>query len=254
MNKTSSQAERPQSMSLVGLFQRSSIMGTKSSSIYFDRAELRLVEAEVSFTGVPVQALLNIKNGASGDITVTSKLGAAAGNATSMTFTMSTNAASVSFASPYGIGVDLHKDGTNAFSDTTASNVKTLLEANTNIAGIISVATNAAGIMATAAKAFLATGDDKLTITSRPDISLTRNSIGNLTLQLNGDKLLDYAGCIADVSCTTAGTFSGIAKVEVKAVDKDTFTISMFDQSAALANVDSASTMHLWLIGQNSAL
>ena len=227
---------------------------SKSQTILVDRPELRIIDVEVAFTGVPVQASLNVKNGSNGDLTVTSKKGQAIGNATSMTFTMGTNAASVAL-STYAITVDLHKDGTNAFADTTASNVKTLLEANSNIAALISVTTNTAGIMASATKALLASGDDKLTVnTSFVDATVTRNSIGSLTIDLNDDKLIDYAGCSWDVSCTTAGTFSGISKVEVVAADYDTFTVSMFDQNAALANVDSASVMNLRLFGQNNAL
>lgn len=227
---------------------------SKSSTILFDRPELRLVECQVEFSGVPVQASLNIKNGSNGDLTLTSKKGEDIGNATSMTFTMSTNAASVAI-SDYAISADLHKDGTNAFSDTTASNVKTLLEANSNIAALVTVTTNTAGIMASATKALLAGGDDKITFVSpKVDAELVRNSIGSFSLTLNSDRLIDYAGSFGGVSCTTAGTYSGISSVEVVAVDDDTFTISMFDNSAALANVDSKSVMHLFLLGQNSAI
>lgn len=225
----------------------------KFTSVKSDRMELRLAECQATFSAAPVSASLAVQNGTNGKLTLTSVRGEDIGNATAITFTMSTNAASVSL-SGYSITVDLHKDGTNAFSDTTASNVKTLLEANTNITQLVSVATNTAGIMATATKAFLTGGDDKLTlVTECPAVTLTRDFKGIYSVDFSDAslKLTDFVGpVVADVSSDSA-TASGVAKVEVtQEAAKNTFSVKFFDYAGAATDVATASKMHLVLAGQ----
>lgn len=219
-----------------------------------DRGALTLAECQATFSAAPVAASLGVANGTNGKLTLTSIRGEDIGNATSITFTMSTNAASVSL-SGYAISVDLHKDGTNAFSDTTASNVKTLLEANTNITGLISVATNTAGIMATKTKTSLAGGDDKITISNtRPELTLTRDKAGlyDLTFTPDSLQLTDYAGpVVCDMSADSSTAHSGVCKVEIvqDGSDDAKFRLKMFDFAGSLTDVSAASKLHVVLAG-----
>jgi len=205
---------------------------------------IKSVEVTVA---APVSASLNIVNGTNGDITFTSIKGEDIGNATTVTLTSSTNAASVSL-SGYDIGVDLFVDGTNGI-DTTASNVKTLVEANTNITALVSIATNTAGVMAAAAEASLAGGDDNLDVVVDKNlaaVSLIRNSVGSLTLDMSDYHFGDFQGAIVDVSGTS--TSSGVCKVEVSPVDSDTFALRMYNYSGALVDVAAAGKMRLKLL------
>jgi hypothetical protein len=212
-----------------------------------DRLELVCPEIDVAIGGAPTFASLAIQNGTNGKFTVTSLKGQGIGNSTTVTLTMSTNAASVSLTGQ-DITVDLHKDGTNAFSDTTASNVKTLLEANTNITALVSVATNTAGIMATAAKASLAGGDDKLTSSSKSVASFIHDGKGVFTLTLT-DPLKDFAFGALQVDATAA--LSNVAKVECVKVDSDTFTIRLADYAGSLVDPSAAGKLAGVLVGQN---
>jgi hypothetical protein len=217
------------------------------AQVLTDRFELVCPEVEVAIGGAPTFASLNVKNGTNGDITFTSLRGEDIGNATTVTFTMSTNAASIAL-SGYDISVDLHKDGTNSFSDTTASNVKSLVAGDTNIAALVSVTTNTAGIMATAAKASLTGGDDKLTSSSKSVASFIHDQKGVYTLTLT-DPLKDFAFGALQVDATAA--LSNVAKVECVEVDGDTFTIRLADYAGNLVDPSAAGKLAGVLVGQN---
>lgn len=227
------------------------------------RHSLRDLEFKVAASAAPTSAAVTVANGTNGSLTFTSLKGSAVGNATSVTFTMSTNAAAVSL-SGYDISIGIHSADTNASNvDTTASNVKTLMDANTNIAALVTTTTNVAGIMATKTKTLLAGGDDKLTTTSSPSIgpavTFARNFKGNYTLTLTDsqDYVFDYAGGFVDVSSKTAtSSGSGVCKVEVVPTTNtaiSTFTVQMFDYTGALTDVGGASVIHGHLLGQREA-
>lgn len=222
-------------------------MSLQVAQVITERLELVCPEVNISFSAAPVYATLNIVNGTNGDITLTSKKGEDIGNATTVTLAMTTNAAAVSL-SGYDISVNLHKDGTNAYSDTTASNVKTLVEANSNIAALVSVTTNTAGIMAAAAKASLADGDDKLTISSTGSVtSFVHDGTGAFTLTL-GQPLKAFAHGALAVHGTAA--LSNVAKVECVKVDEDTLTVRLADYAGALVDPTAACALKGFIVGQ----
>lgn len=229
-----------------------------SSAIFTDHSTLKLVDVGASFTAAPVSASIEIQNGTNGKITITSIKGSDVGNATTVVLTQSTNAASVAITGT-AISIDLHKDGTNSFSDTTASNVKTLMEANSNISALVTVATNTAGIMATAAVASLAGGDDKIVVKGSASASggvslasMLRTGKGQFTLTLQ-EPLINTYGQFIEVSGTSASpTTDVVAKVVVvpDATDKEVFKITLIDYAGAAVDISAASTFRGFIVGQ----
>ena len=206
-----------------------------------------LTAIPVDFTmGVPVAASLEIKNGSTSTLTLTSIKGEDIGNATTVTATSSTNAAAVAITG-YDIVIGLHVDGTNGI-DTKVSDVKTLLEANTNITAIVTAATTKDGVMAASTKASLAGGDDKLVDADAGKVcTLVRDLKGSYTLTLNDQfDAYHHVATMGTVS-GTAGS-SGVGKVECTRTDADTFVIRMTDYAAAATDVTAASQLKLAIL------
>jgi hypothetical protein len=211
-----------------------------------DRLEMIMPEVDVTFSGAPTFASKAYQNGTNGKLTVTSIKGSAIGNATTVTFTMSTNAASIA-VSGYGITVDLHKDGTNAFSDTTASNVVGLITSDTNVAALVTAVTNTAGIMATAAAVALTGGDDKMTVVSSKGIeSIVHNSKGDYTITLHTPMQDTMVGMLG-VDGTSA--LSNVARVETKKVSADTVTVRMAAYDGTLVDPSAACSLKGFIVG-----
>jgi hypothetical protein len=212
----------------------------KKSRLITRRGELRVQEVEVAMA-VPVAATLVIENaGTDTVLTATSIKGEDIGNATTITIVDTTNAASVSI-SGYDITISAQVD------TTTGTNCKALLDANTNIAALATFVgtTNTASLLD---KTALAGGDDKLTISEASEfapVTLVRDLKGVYTLTMDDYKFQDYSGCMADLSGTSA--LSGVAKVEVAAVDSDTFTVRLADYAGAAVDVTAASKLSLKL-------
>jgi hypothetical protein len=218
----------------------------KKSRIITRRGELRIQEIEVAMDA-PVAATLAVKNGTTSTLTLTSIKGEDIGNATTFAAASSTNVASVAISGT-AISANLHVDGTNGI-DTKVSDIKTLLDANSNIAAIVTVTTTKDGVMVTNAATALAGGDDKLTISEASEfagVTLIRDLKGVYTLTMDDYKFQDYSGCMADLSGDIA--LSGVAKVEVSAVDSDTFTVRLADYAGAAVDVTGASKLHLKLL------
>ena len=206
-----------------------------------------LTAIPVDFTmGVPVAASLEVKNGSTSTLTLTSIRGEDIGNATTFAIASSTNAASVAI-SGYAISANAHIDGTNGI-DTKVSDLKTLLEANSNIAAIVSVATTKDGVVASNAATALAGGDDKLVDADDGKVcTLVRDLKGSYTLTLNDQfDAYHHVATMGTVS-GTAGS-SGVGKVECTRTDADTFVIRMTDYAAAATDVTAASQLKLAIL------
>jgi len=215
---------------------------TTFHQVYSPLNGLSIVPVDVSFSAAPVAASKEIKNGSTSTMTLTSIRGEDIGNATTFAAASSTNVASVAL-SGYAISANLHVDGTNGI-DTKVSDLKTLLEANSNIAAIVSVATTKDGLMVTNAATALTGGDDKMTdANSGKYCSLVRDLKGVYTLTLNEPTHLDHVFTMGSTA-GDAGS-SGVAKVEVVKEDSDTFTIRMLAYDGNAGDVTAASDLKL---------
>jgi len=217
---------------------------TTYSQLYSPLNGLTLVPVDFTMEA-PVAATLAVKNGSTSTLTLTSIKGEDIGNATTFAAASSTNVASVAITG-YAISANLHIDGTNGI-DTKVSDLKTLLDANSNVAAIVSVATTKDGVMVTNAATALAGGDDKLTdADAGKHCSLLRNSKGSYTLTLNDADAYHHVATMGSVD-GNAGT-SGVAKVECVRVDSDTFTLSMLAYDGSAGDVTAASKLKLGIL------
>jgi hypothetical protein len=215
---------------------------TTFSQVYSPFNGLTLVPVDVSFSAAPVSATLAVKNGTTSTLTLTSIRGEAIGNATTFAASSSTNAASVSL-SGYAISAVLHVDGTNGI-DTKVSDVKALIDANTNITALVTAATTKDDVMVTNAATALAGGDDKMTdLNSGKYCTLVRDLKGVYTLTLTEPTHLDHVFTMGSTA-GDAGS-SGVAKVEVVQVDDSTMTVRTFDYANAAGDVTAAADLKL---------
>lgn len=201
-----------------------------------------LTALPVDYTlAAPTSASLVLKNAANATVlTATSIRGEDIGNATTITVVNTTNAASVAI-SGYDITVSAVVD------TTTGADIKTLLDANSNIAAIASFVgtTNATSLES---KQSLSGGDDKLVDVDGGKVcSLMRDSAGVFTLTLNDQyDTISHVATMGTVS-GTAGS-SGVAKVECTRTDEDTFKIRLFDYAGAATDVTAASQLKLGIL------
>ena len=210
---------------------------TTFHQVYSPLNGLSIVPVDFSFSAAPVAASLVLKNAAAATVlTATSIRGEDIGNATTITVVNTTNAASVAI-SGYDITVSAVVD------TTTGEAIKTLLDANSNIAALATfVGTTNATSLET--KQALSGGDDKFSDNNSGKFcSLVRDLKGVYTLTLNEPTHLDHVFTMGSTA-GDAGS-SGVAKVEVVKEDSDTFKIRMFDYANSAGDVTAASDLKL---------